>query len=59
MISDMERARPNNRILVSRNRNCSRMTAGNTSGYAPHQYDVSTAIERWGLAYRDVDKVKW
>ena len=34
MVSDMEKTRPNNGMLVSRNQNCSGMTAGNTSGHA-------------------------
>ena len=45
MVSDMERVRPNNGMLVSRDWNCSGMTAGNTSGRAPHQCGISTAIK--------------
>ena len=58
MVLDIERARPNNGILVSRNRNCSGMTAGNMSGHALHQSGVSTVIKRWGLVYWEVGKVK-
>ena len=59
MVSDVEKARPNNRILVSRDRNCNGMTAGNMSGHAPHQCGVSIAIEGWGLIYWEVGKVRW
>ena len=45
MISDIEKARPNRGILVSRDQNCSKMMAGNMSGRAPHQCGISTAIE--------------
>ena len=45
MVSDVEKARPNNRMLVSGDRNYSGMTAGNTSGRAPHQCGVLTAIK--------------
>ena len=51
MGSDVKKARPNNEMLVSRDRNCSGMMAGNTSGCAPPQCDVSIAIEGWGLVY--------
>ena len=46
MISDVEKARPNNGMLVSRDRNCSGIMAGNTSGRALHQCGVSTTIEK-------------
>ena len=45
MILDVEKARLNNRMLVSKNRNCNEMTAANTSKRVPHQYSVSTVIE--------------
>ena len=59
MVSDIERARPNNGMLVSRDRKYSGMTAGNTSGRVPHQCGISLAIEGWGLVYREVGKVRW
>ena len=46
MVSDVKKATPNNRILVSKDRNCSKITAGNMSKRAPYQCNVSTAIER-------------
>ena len=46
MVSDMEKTRPNNGMLVSKDRNCSGIIAGNTSGRTPYQCDVSTLIER-------------
>ena len=58
MVSDVERARPINGIFISRDENYSGITAGNTSGRALHQCGVSTAIERWGLVYREVGKVR-
>ena len=45
-------------MLVSRDRNCSKMTAGNISGRTPHQCGISTAIERWDLVYWKVGKGK-
>ena len=45
-------------MLVNRDQNYSKMTAGNTSGHAPYQYGISTAIERWGLVYQKVGKGK-
>ena len=36
MILNMKRARPNNKMLVSRDWNYNGMTANNTSGCAPH-----------------------
>ena len=59
MISDVEKTRPKNGMLVSRDRNCKRMTAGNISGHTPHQCGVSTAIEGLGLVYWEVGKVRW
>ena len=46
MVSDMEKARPNNEILVSRDQNCNKIIAGNTSGRIPYQCGISTAIKR-------------
>ena len=40
MVSDMEKARPNNRILVSRDRNCSGIIVNNISGHVSHQCGV-------------------
>ena len=45
-------------MLMSRNWNCSEITASNTSERASHQYSVSTAIERWDLVYWEVGKNK-
>ena len=45
MVLDVEKARPNNGMLVNRDQNCSGMTAGNTSGRAPHQCNVLIAIK--------------
>ena len=45
MISDVEKARPSNEILVNRDQNCSGMTVNNTSRRAAHQCGVSTVIE--------------
>ena len=45
-------------MLISRDWNCSRMTAGNTSGHALHQYGILTTIEGWSLVYQEVDKSK-
>ena len=59
MVADVERVRPNNGILVSRDWNCSGMMAGNMSGRAHYQCSVSIAIERWGLVYWKVGKVRW
>ena len=56
MVSDVEKARPNNRMLVGKNWNGSRMTVGNMSGRAFYQCGVLTAIERWGLVYWKVGK---
>ena len=58
MILDIKRARLNNEMLVSRDRNCSGMTTDNTSRRAPHQYGISIAIEGCGLVYREVGKVR-
>ena len=58
MVSDMERARPNNKILVSKDWNCSEMTVGNISRRTLHQYGISTTIEGWGLVYWEVGKSK-
>ena len=41
MVLNVEKARPNNGMLVSRDQNCNEMTAGNTSGCVSHQYNVS------------------
>ena len=46
MVLDIERARLNNGMLVNRDLNCSRMIAGNTSGRALYQCNISTVIER-------------
>ena len=46
MISNMEKIRLNKGMLVSRDRNCNGMMAGNTSKRAPHQCGVSTTIKR-------------
>ena len=46
MVSDIEKVKPNNEMLVGRNWNCNEMTAGNTSGCALHQSDILIAIER-------------
>ena len=51
MVSDIEKARPNNEILVSKNENFSKMMADNTSKHTFHQCGVLTTIERWGLVY--------
>ena len=40
MVSDMEKSRPNNRMLVRRNQNFSEMMVCNMSGRAFHQYDI-------------------
>ena len=45
MISDIERARPNNGMMMNRNRNYNKITVGNMSGRTPYQCGVSTAIE--------------
>ena len=34
------------------------MIVGNISGRTPYQYNVSIAIEKWGLAYQKVSKDK-
>ena len=47
MVSDVEKVRPSNGILVSRDQNCSRITDGNTNGHVPYQYGISTAIKKW------------
>ena len=36
MVSDINKARLNNGMLVSKDRNCSKITAGNTSERTPH-----------------------
>ena len=59
MVSDIEKAKPNNGMLVSKDRNWSGMMADNTSRRASHQCGVSTSIEGWGLVYREVGKVRW
>ena len=59
MVSDVERVRSNNEILVNRDWNCSGMTADNTSERTFLQCGVSTAIERWGLVYQEVGKIRW
>ena len=41
----MEKARPNNKMLVSKDRNCSKITASNTSRCTPHQCGILIAIE--------------
>ena len=46
-------------MLVSRDWNCSGIMVGNISGHAPHQCGVLIAIERWGLVYQEVGKVRW
>ena len=46
MVSNVEKARPNNEMLVSKDQNCNEMTVGNTSGRISHQYGVSTVIKR-------------
>ena len=58
MILDVGRVRPNNKMLVSKDQNCSRMIAGNTSGRTAHQCNISIAIEGWGLVYQEVGKSK-
>ena len=58
MVSDIKRTRFSNGILVNKDRNCSKMTAGNTSGRGPHQCNISTAIEGWVLVYWEVGKGK-
>ena len=58
MILNIEKARSNNKILVSRDQNCNRMIVGNISGRVLHWCDVSTAIERWGLIYQEDGKNK-
>ena len=58
MVSDVEKTRPNYGILVSRDRNCSRMTVGNISKHALHKCGISNAIERWDLIYWEVNKGK-
>ena len=58
MVLNVEKARPNNGILINRDRNCSGMTASNTSGYTPYQCSILTIIERWGLIYWKVGKSK-
>ena len=45
MVLDLKRVRPNNRMLMNRDQNCSEIKAGNTSGRASHQCDFLTAIE--------------
>ena len=40
MVSDVKKARPNNKMLISRDGNYSRMMAGNRNGRAPHQCDI-------------------
>ena len=42
----MEKARLNNGMLMSKNRNCSKMMADNISRRASYQCGVSIAIER-------------
>ena len=59
MVLDVERARPNNRMLISKNWNCNKITAGNMSGRVPYQYGILIAIEGWGLVYWEVGKVRW
>ena len=59
MVSDVEKARLNNEILVNKDRNCSKMTADKTSGCTSHQCGVSIAIKGWGLVYWEVSKVRW
>ena len=46
MVSDVKKIKSNNKILISRDQNCTGMTAGNTSGRIPHQFTVLTVIER-------------
>ena len=46
MVSDVEKTRPNNGMLVSKDRNSSEMMAGNTSGRTPYQCGILIAIER-------------
>ena len=46
MILGMEKARPNNEILVSMNQNCNGMIADNTNKRASHQCGVLTAIKK-------------
>ena len=59
MVSDVDKARLNNKMLMSRDQNCSRMMANNTSGCAYYQCCISTAIAGWGLVYQEVGKVRW
>ena len=59
MVSDVEKTRPNNGMLVTRDWNCNGMTAGNTSGHTPYQCGVLTTIKRWSLVYWEVGKVRW
>ena len=40
MISDVEKLRPNNGMLVSRDQNYSRIMASNTSKRVSHQCDI-------------------
>ena len=58
MVLDVERERPNNGMFVSRDQNCSRITAGNISRRALYQDGVLTAIEGWDLVYQEVGKSK-
>ena len=46
MVLDVERARFNNKILVNKDQNCSKMTIGNTNKRAFYQYSISTTIKK-------------
>ena len=58
MILDVEKARLNNGILMSKDRNCNKMKACNISGDGSYQCNISTKIEECGLLYQKVNKYK-
>ena len=58
MVSDLEKTRPNNGILVSEDWNCSGMIADNTSKRTLYQCNILIAIKKWGLVYSEVGKNK-
>ena len=58
MVSDLEKTRPDNKILMNENWNFSGMMADNTSKRALYQCNILIAIKRWGLVYSEVGKSK-